>query len=136
MFCVEGSILGLEGAGEGQTDTTANQQPFGKGHEMVCKQHFQNQAVRFGEIIAQRLLYPSGFNRISYFAGSSNVMTIQEKVKEKEQSVRALLDALRLHLNSKRQAFDKAPQSWEYISTLGITETRLKELIDYLNEKV
>ncbi|MDE3248804.1 MAG: hypothetical protein KGO82_09105 [Bacteroidota bacterium] len=63
-------------------------------------------------------------------------MTIQEKVKEKEQSVRALLDALRLHLNTKRLDFDKAPQSWEYISTLGITETRLKELLDYLNEKV
>jgi hypothetical protein len=82
------------------------------------------------------LLYLLVFDRISYFAGSSTVMTIQEKVKEKEQSVRALIDALRLQLNTKRQAFDKAPQSWEYISTLGITETRLKELIDYLNEKV
>ena len=63
-------------------------------------------------------------------------MTINEKVKEKEKSVKTLLDELRNHLNSKRLAFDKAPQSWEYISTLGIAETRLKELLDYLKESI
>jgi len=62
-------------------------------------------------------------------------MTIREKVQEKEKSVKALLDGLRNHLNGKRIEFDKAPNSWEYISTLGITETRLKELLDYLEEK-
>lgn len=80
-----------------------------------------------------RPLYLSGFPILPF---QPIEMTIQEKVKEKEQSVRSLLDNLRHHLNSQRQAFDKAPQSWEYISTLGITETRLKELLDYLNEKV
>ncbi|MFT3933234.1 MAG: hypothetical protein QM726_06435 [Chitinophagaceae bacterium] len=63
-------------------------------------------------------------------------MTIKDKVQEKEKAVKALLDGLRNHLNSKRQEFDKAPNSWEYISTLGIAETRLKELLDYLQEKV
>ena len=63
-------------------------------------------------------------------------MTIKEKVQEKEKAVKSLLDELRNHLNGKRVAFDKAPQSWEYISTLGITESRLKELLDYLKETV
>ncbi len=63
-------------------------------------------------------------------------MTIKEKVQEKEKAVKALLDGLRHHLNSKRLEFDKAPQSWEYISTLGIAETKLKELLDYLKETV
>jgi len=63
-------------------------------------------------------------------------MTIREKVQDKEKAVKTLLDGLRNHLNSKRQEFDKAPNSWEYISTLGIAETRLRELLDYLQEKV
>jgi len=63
-------------------------------------------------------------------------MTIKEKVQDKEKAVKALLDGLRAHLNSKRVEFDKAPNSWEYISTLGIAETKLKELLDYLKEAV
>ena len=63
-------------------------------------------------------------------------MTIKEKVQDKEKAVKALLDGLRTHLNSKRIEFDKAPNSWEYISTLGIAETKLKELLDYLKEAV
>ena len=63
-------------------------------------------------------------------------MTIKEKVQEKEKAVKLLLDELRNHLNSKRIEFDKSPQSWEYISTLGIAETKLKELLDYLKETV
>ena len=63
-------------------------------------------------------------------------MTIREKVQDKEKAVKALLDGLRTHLNSKRIEFDKAPNSWEYISTLGIAETKLKELLDYLKEAV
>jgi hypothetical protein len=63
-------------------------------------------------------------------------MTIKDKVQDKEKAVKTLLDSLRNHLNSKRIAFDKSPQSWEYISTLGITETKLKELLDYLKETI
>jgi len=63
-------------------------------------------------------------------------MTIKEKVQEKEKAVKILLDGLRNHLNSKRIEFDKAPNTWEYISTLGIAETKLKELLDYLQEKI
>jgi hypothetical protein len=63
-------------------------------------------------------------------------MTIKEKVQEKEKAVKSLLDELRNHLNGKRVAFDNAPQSWEYISVLGIAETRLKELMDYLQQKI
>ncbi len=61
-------------------------------------------------------------------------MTIKEKVQEKEKSVKTLLDGLRNHLNNKRIEWNKAPQSWEYISTLGIAETKLQELLDYLKE--
>ena len=63
-------------------------------------------------------------------------MTIKEKVQEKEKAVKTLLESLRNHLNGKRLEFDKAPNSWEYISTLGITETKLKDLLDYLKETV
>jgi hypothetical protein len=63
-------------------------------------------------------------------------MTIKDKVHDKEKAVKALLDELRHHLNSKRVEWDKAPQSWEYISTLGIAETRLQELLDYLKQAV
>jgi hypothetical protein len=63
-------------------------------------------------------------------------MTIKEKVQEKEKTVKVLLDGLRNHLNGKRIEWDKTPQSWEYISTLGIAETKLKELLDYLKETV
>ena len=63
-------------------------------------------------------------------------MTIKEKVQEKEKGVKILIDGLRTHLNGKRIEFDKAPTSWEYISTLGITETKLKELLNYLKETV
>jgi len=63
-------------------------------------------------------------------------MTIREKVQDKEKAVKALLDALRSHLNGKRVEFDKAPNSWEYISTLGIAETRLQELLDYLQQPI
>ncbi|HTL09797.1 MAG TPA: hypothetical protein VL307_16100 [Chitinophagaceae bacterium] len=63
-------------------------------------------------------------------------MTIREKVQDKEKAVKTLLDSLRNHLNGKRIEFDKAPNSWEYISTLGITETRLRELLDYLKAPV
>jgi hypothetical protein len=63
-------------------------------------------------------------------------MTIKEKIQDKEKAVKTLLDALRNHLNSKRQEFDRSPQSWEYISTLGIAETRLKELMEYLQQTI
>lgn len=63
-------------------------------------------------------------------------MTIKEKIQDKEKAVKTLLDSLRNHLNSKRQEFDKSPQSWEYISTLGIAETKLKELMDYLQQTI
>jgi hypothetical protein len=63
-------------------------------------------------------------------------MTIKEKVQDKEKAVKLLLDGLRNHLNSKRIEFDKSPQSWEYISTLGIAETKLKELLDFLTVAV
>jgi len=63
-------------------------------------------------------------------------MTINEKIRDKEKSVRTQLDLLRNHLNTKRQEFDKNPQSWEYITSLGITEARLKELLDYLQQEI
>ncbi len=63
-------------------------------------------------------------------------MTITEKIRDKERSVRALLEQLRSHLNGKRVEHDKNPQSWEYITTLGIAETRLKELLGYLEQEL
>ncbi len=58
-------------------------------------------------------------------------MTIKEKVTEKEKSVKSLLDSLRNNLNQQSIHFNKNPNSWNYLTSLGHTENKLKELIEY-----
>lgn len=58
-------------------------------------------------------------------------MTIKEKVTEKEKNVKGLLDSLRTHLNKESIAFNKNENNWSYLTSLGHTENRLKELIEY-----
>ena len=52
-----------------------------------------------------------------------------EKIKEKEDIVRLLLEELRKSLNNKRVEFDKNPNDWNYITSLGHSEIKLKELL-------
>jgi hypothetical protein len=59
-------------------------------------------------------------------------MTTKEKVTEKEQSVRSLLETLRKQLNSERIKFDSIPNNWSYIASLSHTETVLKDLVAYI----
>lgn len=58
-------------------------------------------------------------------------MTIKEKVTEKEKNVKTLLDNLRNNLNQQSIHFNKNPNSWNYLTSLGHTENKLKELIEY-----
>lgn len=59
------------------------------------------------------------------------MMTIKEKVTEKENNVKTLLDNLRNNLNQQSIHFNKNPNSWNYLTSLGHTENKLKELIEY-----
>lgn len=59
------------------------------------------------------------------------MMTIKEKVTEKEKNVKTLLDNLRNNLNQQSIHFNKNPNSWNYLTSLGHTENKLKELIEY-----
>lgn len=58
-------------------------------------------------------------------------MTIKEKVTEKEKNVKTLLESLRNNLNQQSIHFNKNPNSWNYLTSLGHTENKLKELIEY-----
>ena len=53
-------------------------------------------------------------------------MTIKEKVTEKEKHVKTLLDSLRNNLNQQSIHFSKNPNSWNYLTSLGHTENKLK----------
>lgn len=59
------------------------------------------------------------------------MMTIKEKVTEKEKNVKTLLDNLRNNLNQQSIHFNKNPNSWNYLTSLGHTENKLKDLIEY-----
>ena len=55
-----------------------------------------------------------------------------EKIKEKEGKVKLLLEELRKNLNRKRVEFDKTPNDWNYITSLGHSEIKLKELLELI----
>jgi|GEM_PF-1062892 len=59
-------------------------------------------------------------------------MSVKDKVTEKEQSVRTLLETLRKQLNGERIKYDTTPNNWSYIASLSHTETTLKDLVAYL----
>ena len=55
-----------------------------------------------------------------------------EKIKDKEGKVKLLLEELRNKLNNKRIEFDKNPNDWNYITSLGHSEIKLKELLELI----
>ena len=55
-----------------------------------------------------------------------------EKIKDKEGIVKLLLEELRKNLNNKRVEFDKNPNDWTYITSLGHSEIKLKELLELI----
>jgi ribosomal protein S15P/S13E len=58
-----------------------------------------------------------------------------EKIKDKEMSIRLLLEELRNTLNAKRQHFNQNPGDWDYILSLSFTENQLNEMLEYLKKQ-
>ena len=58
-------------------------------------------------------------------------MSIQEKIVEKENSVRLLLETIRKTLNAQSKEFQANPNSWNYLTSLAFSEIKLKELVEY-----
>lgn len=61
-------------------------------------------------------------------------MTIKEKVKDKENHIKELINEVRTHLNNNSIEFNKNPQDWAYLTILSNTESKLLELTDYFKE--
>ncbi|MEI6312943.1 MAG: hypothetical protein WCP57_11840 [Bacteroidota bacterium] len=61
-------------------------------------------------------------------------MTIKEKVKDKENHIKELINEIRTHLNNNSIEFNKNPQDWAYLTILSNTEAKLVELTDYFKE--
>ncbi len=59
-------------------------------------------------------------------------MALKEKITEKEQSIRTLLETLRAELNAKRIIYNQNPNDWTYITSLSFTENKLKEVIEFI----
>ena len=59
---------------------------------------------------------------------------LDEKIKEKEINVRALLDSLRAELNRKSKAYNSNKKDWSYLTTLTTTEEKISEILKYIEE--
>ena len=58
-------------------------------------------------------------------------MTIIDRVNENERIIKGLLETLRGNLNNERIEFNKQPNNWKYLATLGHTKNKLEELLSY-----
>jgi hypothetical protein len=58
-------------------------------------------------------------------------MTINEKVSEKEKIIREQLELIRTNLNNQRLVFNDNKNDWKYISSLGHTEIKLAEILEF-----
>ncbi len=63
-------------------------------------------------------------------------MSIQEKVTTKEKSVKELIENLRGTLNSQSVDFKNNPNDWKYFISLSHTELKLKEVLEYFNDRI
>ncbi len=58
------------------------------------------------------------------------------KVKEKELKVKELLEELKTKLNIKSIKFNKNQEDWDYITSLGHSEMKLKELLELIDNPI
>jgi hypothetical protein len=63
-------------------------------------------------------------------------MTIDEKVLQKEKTVREQLELLRANLNSNRIVYNNNKNDWTYLAALGHTEIKLNEILDFFKTGV
>ncbi len=60
-------------------------------------------------------------------------MSLQEKITEKEKSIKLLMETIRTSLNSKSLTSKNNPNDWNYFASLSYSELKLKEIVEYLN---
>jgi hypothetical protein len=60
-------------------------------------------------------------------------MTLKEKVVEKEKTVKELWDHIRAQLNVHSIENKKNPNDWKYITKLGYTEEKLREVLNFMD---
>ena len=58
-------------------------------------------------------------------------MIVKDKIAVKEKAIKEMLEKLRANLNNKSIEYSKNPNDWSYITSLGFTENKLKEIIDF-----
>ena len=59
---------------------------------------------------------------------------LDEKIKEKENNVRSLLETLRSELNRKSKAYNSNKKDWSYLTTLTTSEEKISEILNYIKE--
>jgi len=60
-------------------------------------------------------------------------MAVINTIIDKEKNVRELLEKLRTALNNGRVEYNKNTNHWAYITNLSYAETKLKEILDYID---
>ncbi len=56
------------------------------------------------------------------------------KVVEKEKSIKDLIDGIRLTLNNQSRVYKANSNDWTYLTSLSFTETKLKEISNFIDE--
>lgn len=59
-------------------------------------------------------------------------VAVIDTIKVKEKNIRESLDKLRNTLNGKRTEYNINPNDWSYITALSFTESKLKEILDFI----
>ena len=61
-------------------------------------------------------------------------MSLNEKLTIKEKSVKLLFENIKTSLNKASTYNKQNPNDWQYITVLSLTETKLTEIKDQINE--
>jgi len=59
-------------------------------------------------------------------------VAVIDTIKAKEKNIRESLNKLRNSLNGKRGAYNENPNDWSYLTILSFTESKLKEILDFI----
>ncbi|MCX6189462.1 MAG: hypothetical protein NTW54_07665 [Bacteroidetes bacterium] len=61
-------------------------------------------------------------------------MSLNEKLTIKEKSVKLLFENIKTSLNKASTFSKQNPNDWKYLTVLSLTENKLKELENQINE--
>jgi hypothetical protein len=59
---------------------------------------------------------------------------MNKKVVEKEKSIKELIDGIKFTLNNQSRVYKGNSNDWTYLTSLSFTETKLKEISDFIDE--